>query len=117
MKRLKLLANCNLSLLIHQRDLLPMQCFFSDITNSKLSKANYTWISFQLPFCFLWWHWLFKKMHSSSIGLDIRPQRSLTVFRALLPSANNSSVESGRVWQPDVDRNVEMVIWPIFILI
>jgi hypothetical protein len=38
--------------LIHQRELLPSQC--SDIINSILSYANYTWISLQPPFCILW---------------------------------------------------------------
>ncbi len=68
--------------LFHQRAHLPSQC--SDIINSNLDFLT-------TSFMFLVVTLTFKKMHRSSIGLEIRPQSAFTAFETLLLSANSSA--------------------------
>ncbi len=76
-----------------------------DISNSKLSKANYTWISLQPFSCILWWHWLFKKILGLVLAWKSGLKSIFNAFRPLLPSANYSAEGSGWVWQPSADSN------------
>ncbi len=73
--------NTQLYLLL-QLFLYLLEC--SDRMNAKLSWANYT-RNLQPPSYFLRWHWSLKKLHMSSIGLEIRPQSAFTAFMAPLP--------------------------------
>ncbi len=55
-----------------------LSCLFRRVQTSQ-NCLKLTWISLQPPSCFLWWHWIWKKKHRTSI--DLRPQSALTAFR------------------------------------
>ncbi len=75
----------------------PSQC--SDIINSNLD-------FFTTFFWFLVVTLAFKKIHISSIGLEIGPQ---SAFRTLLPYANYSAGWPGQVWQSAAASNGRLV--------
>ncbi len=89
---------------------MPSQC--SDIINSKLPEANYTWISLKPPSSSLWWHWLLKKF----LGLVVAWKSGLkkVPLLPLVPSYPLQTIFLSDLVGCDLPLETVMAVWRNF---